>query len=152
MMSTCSILERVGWMGTAKDFLEVRHVGGLHLIEHYGSGIRRIKNECTKNGNKPPEWSQQYGSFITVYESRLGRDTINEGINNGHEGINEGINEGIRTVLDLIRVRPGINAPEIASLMSKGLSTVERIISEGIKRGEIEHRGSKKTGGYYVVK
>ena len=104
----------------------------LHLIKHYGSGIRRIKNECVKNGNRSPEWSQQYGSFITVYESRLGRDTINEGINNGREGIKEGINEGIKTVLDLVRVRPGINAPEIASLMSKGLSTVERIISEGI--------------------
>jgi len=124
----------------------------LHLIEHYGSGIRRIKNECVKNGNKSPEWSQQYGSFITVYESRLGRDTINEGTNSGREGINEGINEGIKTVLDLIRARPGINAPEIASLMRKGLSTVERIISEGIKHGAIEHRGSKKTGGYYSVK
>ena len=120
----------------------------MGIIERYGSGIRRIKNECVKNGNRSPEWSQQYGSFITVYESRLGRDTINEGINNGREGIKE----GIKTVLDLIRVRPGINAPEIASLMSKGLSTVERIISEGIKRGEIEHRGSKKTGGYYAVK
>ena len=48
----------------------------MHLIEHYGSGIRRIKDECTKNGNKPPEWSQNYGSFITVYKSRLGLEGV----------------------------------------------------------------------------
>ena len=46
----------------------------------------------------------------------------------------------------------GINAPQIAMLLGKGLSMVERTISEGIKKGVIEHRGSKKTGGYYAVK
>ena len=161
----------------------------MHLIEHYGSGTRRIKDECLKNGNRLPRWSQQYGSFITVYDSRLKKDetvkevvnaageavndpmngrsdtikntsdtingTINqrrEGINEVYEGINEGINEGIKLVLELLNRNSGINAPQIAALLGKGLSTVERTISEGIKMGVIEHRGSKKTGGYYAVK
>ena len=34
----------------------------------------RIKDECLKNGNRFPRWSQQYGSFITVYDSRLKKD------------------------------------------------------------------------------
>ena len=142
-----------------------------------------------KNGNRFPRWSQQYGSFITVYDSRLKKDetvkevvnaageavndpmngrsdtikntndtingTINqrrEGINEVYEGINEGINEGIKLVLELLNRNSGINAPQIAMLLGKGLSTIERTISEGIKMGVIEHRGSKKTGGYYAVK
>ena len=86
-------------------------------------------------------------------------DTINgtinqrrEGINEVYEGINEGINEGIKLVLELLNRNSGINAPQIAMLLGKGLSTIERTISEGIKMGVIEHRGSKKTGGYYAVK
>ena len=81
--------------------------------------------------------------------------TINqgrEGIKEVYEGINEGINEGIKLVLELLNRNSGINAPQIAALLGKGLSTVERTISEGIKMGVIEHRGSKKTGGYYAVK
>ena len=79
-------------------------------------------------------------------------DTINGTINQQREGINEGINEGIKLVLELLNRNSGINAPQIAMLLGKGLSTIERTISEGIKMGVIEHRGSKKTGGYYVVK
>ena len=73
----------------------------MHLIEHYGSGTRRIKDECLKNGNKIPRWSQQYGSFITVYDSRLKEDghgttdTINGTINQRHEVVN-GSNESVK--------------------------------------------------------
>ena len=60
----------------------------MHLIEHYGSGTRRIKDECLKNGNKLPRWSQQYGSFITVYDSRLKEEEpLNEPINGRHDTI-----------------------------------------------------------------
>ena len=176
----------------------------MHLIEHYGSGIRRIKDECAKNGNKPPAWSQNYGSFITVYESRLERDSINDAINSaqgttnevvnashevgngphevgnevgnpetdpitprpvsGREGINEGINEADnkpdnkpdnnRTldniIVEVVRRSPGINRAEVAKFVGKS------VVAEAVARlkaiGAIEHRGSKKTGGYYAVK
>ena len=76
-----------------------------------------------------------------------GNEGINEGINGGNEGINEGIKE---KGYELVVACPGINAPALAERLGKSLATAERIVSELVKMGRIEHRGSKKTGGYYV--
>ena len=43
----------------------------MGIIERYGSGIKRIKKECDKNGNSYPEWSDQYGEFATTYRPRI---------------------------------------------------------------------------------
>ena len=43
----------------------------MGIIERYGSGIKRIKKECDKNGNSYPEWSDQYGEFATTYRPRV---------------------------------------------------------------------------------
>ena len=43
----------------------------MGIIERYGSGIKRIKGECDKNGNPYPEWSDLYGEFATTYRPRF---------------------------------------------------------------------------------
>jgi len=79
-----------------------------------------------------------------------------EGEANGGEGVNEGINEGVNnTVLEtynLIKSNPGINTPRIVSLTGKADATIERHIAVLRQKHMIEHRGSAKTGGYYVKK
>lgn len=150
----------------------------MHLIEHYGSGIGRIKDECAKNGNKAPTWSQKYGSFITVYESRLNEDELaNEpqSLENGRttphpaagsEGKNEVVCEADnkpdnnrttnRTldniIVEVVRRSPGINRAEVAKAVGKGKSVVAESVARLKAIGVIEYRGSKKTGGYYAVK
>lgn len=70
-------------------------------------------------------------------------EAINEVINTGGEAINEVIFEAIKRT-------PGINKPKIIALVGKSRATVERAIAGLIADGRAEHRGSKKTGGYYV--
>ena len=141
----------------------------MHLIEHYGSGIRRIKDECAKNGNKPPTWSQKYGSFITVYESRLNenesanglREPVNEVVSGPHEVVSEADNkpDNNRTtnrtldniIVEVVRRSPGISRAEVAKVVGKGKSVVAEAVARLKAIGAIEHRGSKKTGGYYAV-
>ena len=60
------------------------------------------------------------------------------------EAINEAIYEAIKS-------RPGINKPEIVLRVGKSKATVERALAALIAAGKVEHRGSKKTGGYYLV-
>ena len=67
------------------------------------------------------------------------------------------LNDPLKTSLEerLLRVverRPGIQLPVLASVES-ALSrvTVKRAVAALVKAGRIEHRGSKKTGGYYLV-
>ena len=56
----------------------------------------------------------------------------------------EAINEAIKS-------RPGINKPEIVLRVGKSKATVERALAALIAAGKVEHRGSKKTGGYHLV-
>lgn len=51
----------------------------------------------------------------------------------------------------LIKEHPGIQSNALASLIGKGFRTTERIISMLKASGQIEFRGSKKSGGYYPI-
>ena len=84
------------------------------------------------------------GQQETQQEMHSKKLKTREGIN---EGINGGINEGIK---QLVATHPGIRVPQIARIVQKSKQTIERVVSRLKKEGEIEHRGSKKTGGYYV--
>lgn len=64
------------------------------------------------------------------------------------EAINEAINEAI---YEAIKSRSGINKPEIVLRVGKSKATVERALAALIADGKVEHRGSKKTGGYHLV-
>ena len=67
--------------------------------------------------------------------------------------INEPINEPIKSglhLLQIIRDNPGLRKGELARLSGIHPSNIKRLI-EGCLRGQIEYRGAKKTGGYYVL-
>ena len=48
----------------------------MGIIERYGSGIKRIKGECDKNGNSYPEWSDLHGEFATTYRPRVANGEV----------------------------------------------------------------------------
>jgi predicted HTH transcriptional regulator len=62
-----------------------------------------------------------------------------------------GISEGIKSLLVYIEENPGKRITSIAAGIGKPAKTIERWIKELRKDGKIEFRGSKKTGGYYVM-
>ena len=64
------------------------------------------------------------------------------------EGINEGINDWL---LKLIVRHPGVRLPYLKSVVGASTATIERALATLVKTGKIEHRGSKKTGGYFLV-
>ena len=63
-------------------------------------------------------------------------------------GTAEAINEVTK---EAIKNEPGINKPRLVRLLRKSRATVERAIVALVVAGKIEHRGSKKTGGYYAL-
>ena len=56
-----------------------------------------------------------------------------------------------QTVLDAIKTHPGLNVPGISDETGIPAKSVERHVKVLTERGLIEHRGSKKTGGYYAL-
>ena len=67
------------------------------------------------------------------------------------EPINDGINEGINaTLLRLVRNHPGRGVPFFLASVKASRATVERAVRALVRAGRIEHRGSRKTGGYFA--
>ena len=62
----------------------------------------------------------------------------------------EGLNPGQQAVLDCIKAHPGLKVPGIEAETGIPAKSIERHIKVLIARNLIEHRGSKKTGGYYA--
>ena len=64
---------------------------------------------------------------------------------------NPSLNHGQFLVLDTIKANEGINVPGIESETGIPAKSIERHIKVLIERSLIEHRGSKKTGGYHAL-
>lgn len=83
--------------------------------------------------------------------NRHASDTINDGLNDGlNDRLNDRLNDSVMTTYNIISSNPGIQGKDIAEISRKSIPTIDRHIAILIKEGLIEHRDSKKTGGYYA--
>ena len=63
----------------------------------------------------------------------------------------EALSKGQQSVLDCIKANPGLRVPKLVEVTGIPAKSIERHIKVLIERGLIEHRGSKKTGGYHAL-
>ena len=75
---------------------------------------------------------------------------VNEGVNKGLNGALSTLGPTVRATYALIKQYPGLSTPQLAGKCGKGDSTIERHIAILRKKDLVEHRGSDRTGGYYV--
>jgi len=136
------------------------------LIERYGSGISRICRLFKEHGLEAPVFENfQHGfrviarlnplpavQITQVNDLTEASGGINGGIMRDYEGLNEGLIEGLNQVLEIIRLQPGIQAKDIVMrLNDRSIKTVERQIVRLIENKLIQRKGSRKTGGYFVI-
>ena len=65
--------------------------------------------------------------------------------------LDEGLNEGLKTLLETIETSDGIQAKDLSVKLDRPIKTIERQIKELVQRNLIERKGSKKTGGYFIL-
>ena len=118
-------------------------------IEKWGSGLRRISQECKAVNVKVEFNSIKSGFMVSFHRSDLsGKNISSKNI----EGLNEGLNEGLKTLLAQINAYPGIMAKKLSlKLQRRPIKTIERQIKYLTDKGFIERKGSRKTGGYYRI-
>lgn len=61
------------------------------------------------------------------------------------------VSAGQNKVLECIRVNPGLRVPRISEGLNIPSKSIERHVKALIAQRLIEHRGSKKTGGYFAL-
>ena len=77
-------------------------------------------------------------------------DTINDTINASSADGTEDMGVTQTRLLKLVALHPGKGVPFFKAALTVSRITVARAVAALVKAGKIEHRGSKKTGGYYV--
>jgi len=117
------------------------------IIERYGSGIARIKNECKLHGSIEPKFEEfVHGFRVILYKEKIKSKDV--GIN---VGINVGTNVGIDELFKFIQTNQPIRVTQIKqNFNSVTTRTIERWIKILREQNKIEYIGSKRTGGYCV--
>ncbi len=116
----------------------------LGLIENFGTGIPRTIDAYHGSDLKPTFESSDKYFFVTL-------PNLNH---KQPDQINDQINDLALLILRVVKKKPGLNVPQILEEIRPEMADVnpDRIRNE-LRRNltkYIEHRGSNKTGGYYI--
>ena len=114
--------------------------------ENVGSGFPTIISAC-----KEAQWGEpDLKNKIEVDEVELVLPIPNNRNGDANDRLNDRLNDSVKATYTIITSNPGIQSKDIADISGKSIPTIDRHISILIKEGLIEHRDSKKTGGYYI--
>jgi predicted HTH transcriptional regulator len=126
----------------------------MRYVEGWGSGLLRVSSALKKNGLAPLEVADDGVDVRVNVRRRVAAASRGEGGQAGERTINRTTNRTIKrttkeAVLDAIKANPGISRTDLMLITGKGKTVVAEVLASLREEGEIEHRGSKKTGGYY---
>ena len=87
------------------------------------------------------------GYWVTGTDSELD-GTLSGGLNGT---LSSGLNGTLNLLFECINETPGIQAHTISEKLDRPLDTVKKQIKKLVDKDLVERRGSKKTGGYWVI-
>jgi ATP-dependent DNA helicase RecG len=151
-------LKDLGHVSRPRNLLLFSLMARMDLVEHIGSGIKRIRETLADYGLQPPV-IQADGDWFSITFTRKGpHDAVEKPRRNGKAftpsegkdsgGVSEGVNGGVNALLEFIQKTPGLRKPQISRAMGIPVKTLEHWLKELKDQNKIEFRGSPKRGGY----
>ena len=128
----------------------------MGIIERYGSGIKRIKKECDKNGNPYPEWSDIYGEFATTYRPRVangGSQQDNEiGVTGrgDKESGKKSDKKSDKEILEFLKANPSATIEEMQEFSGFSSGGIRKVLYR-LKDANLLRRVGPDRGGYWEV-
>lgn len=136
----------------------------MHYIEEWGSGLPRV-NEGLRERALSDASVEDAGMAVRINVRRgpgteLGASNGNETVRKERPGaLNGASNEHVgassatlkERVLAAVGEIPGINRNKLAERTGASPRTLDRVIAALVAEHLIEHKGSKKTGGYFTT-
>lgn len=124
----------------------------LHLIESYGSGVRRAKTALEENGNDAPIFlpnneTDDYTQVIMYINKEYKKYEDQDNKPFQTEAIKLPKNQQI--VYDTILDNPGLRIPALSKICGLKETSVDNAIRKLKKQNLIEYIGNKKDGGYF---
>ncbi len=153
-------LKDLGHVSRPRNLLLFSLMARMDLVEHIGSGIKRIRETLSTYGLQPPVIEADGDWFSIMFmrkgpheaiERTRGRETGLTPSERGQTGgVNGGVREGVNALLEFIRKMPGLRTPQISKAMGVPVRKLEKWLKKLKDRGDIEFKGSSRTGGYWA--
>ena len=132
----------------------------LDYMEKRGSGLKRICNETKAleayKEERRPVFKSSPSQFMTIIYSMEYDGELNGELKGQLKGQLSGqlsgqLNDSQKETFEFIKAHEGYNTTKIADGLGKPFRTIVKHINVLLDLNMIERRGSKKTGGYYVI-
>lgn len=147
-------LKDLGRVSRPRNLLIFSLMARMDLVEHIGSGIKRIRESVAAYGLKAPLIETDGDWFSITFMRKSPHDTIERLRERGEDFTPPlrddvgGVSEGVSGLLEFIKRTPGLRTPQISKAMDVPAKTLEKWLRRLKDRGDIEFKGSPKTGGY----
>ena len=143
-------------LGVFEDVKEKQHMKMQNMLrmigygENLGSGFPMILNAWKQAGWGEPELKNRLEVDEVALVLPIPNKTNGDANDRLNDGLNNRLNGSLMATYTIVRSNPGIQRKDISDISGKSIPTIDRHIAILMKKGLIEHRDSKKTGGYYA--
>jgi predicted HTH transcriptional regulator len=125
----------------------------MHIIEDWGTGIRRMIDGCREYGIHDPEFIQLGTKLrVNIYRGNVEEEGKIQFTGTSGVPVNVTLNATENQVLAIIRERPSITAEKLSELTSKTVRTAKRNLASLKNKGVVRRIGSDKTGYWEINK
>ena len=136
----------------------------MHIIEHYGSGVKRMRNECDKNGSPYPIWTSEKGEFCIRFPERTPESAANLGIDLAKIGLDDAkstlknkestlkstLNPTDARIVELISGNPSVTIPDLGNSLGLSREGVRKALKR-LKEANVICRVGPDKGGHWEV-
>ena len=149
-------IKDLGRVSRPRNLLLFSLMARMELVEHIGSGIKRIRDAMARYALEPPLIEANPEWFAITFRRKGFQEAIEKTSSIPSKagqpgGVNGGVSEGIEKLLEFIRRTPGLRAPQISKAVGVPVRTLEKWLKKLKDSGKIVFKGSFKSGGYRIT-
>ncbi|MCQ2395801.1 MAG: putative DNA binding domain-containing protein [Kiritimatiellae bacterium] len=136
----------------------------MHIIEHYGSGVKRMRNECDKNGSPYPIWTSEKGEFCIRFPARtpesaeklgidlakIGLDSAKSTLKNKESTLKSTLNPTDARIVELISGNPSVTISDLENSLGLSREGVRKALKR-LKKANVICRVGPDKGGHWEV-
>ena len=114
-------------------------------VENWGQGIGKVIEECRKNGNPDPIFSEEFNGLAVTIGINPTTDITDT------SQLIAGLDEKNKAILTCIKKDSGISARSISEITGISINTVERRLKKLTELGILKREGSTKSGKWIII-
>jgi ATP-dependent DNA helicase RecG len=124
-------------------------------VESWGRGIEKIDRECRAHGMAPPAYDSSMSGLMLTFKA----NPAHLAAALGHESVTAPVETPVETraetptrILAALAGNPGMTLAQVANVIGKSSSAVERATAKLVSQGRLRFVGPRKGGRWEVLK